>query len=104
MEFKRENSDHAISYRLMITNVRDYAILMLDPEGRRRSWPMTKKQCRTPNVGVGTGKKSIAATASRWFLRNVSHRSTRCGSRGACRIHRETLLSERSKPSFSSSP
>jgi hypothetical protein len=40
----------------------------------RRSWPMTKKQYRTPNVSVGTVKKSIAAMASRWFLRNVSGR------------------------------
>src|SRR5260370_41461237 len=37
----------------------------------RRSWPMTKKQYRTPNVSVGTVKKSIAAMPSRWFLRNV---------------------------------
>jgi hypothetical protein len=48
-------------------------------------------------VSAGTVKKSIAATASRWFPRNVSHRFTRCRSRGACRIHRETLLSERSE-------
>jgi hypothetical protein len=40
----------------------------------RRSWPMTKKQYRTPNVSVGTVKKSIAAMAPRWFLRNVSQR------------------------------
>jgi hypothetical protein len=39
---------------------------------------MTKKQYRTPNVRVGTVKKSIAAIASRWFLRNVSHRFTGC--------------------------
>jgi hypothetical protein len=32
---------------------------------------MTKKQYRTPNLSVGTVKKSIAAMASRWFLRNV---------------------------------
>ena len=69
----------------------------------RRSWPMTKKQYRTPNVSVGTVKKSIAAMASRWFLRNVSHRFTESGSLGARRIHRE-LLSESSKPSLSSSP
>jgi hypothetical protein len=31
----------------------------------RRSWPMTKKQYRTPKVSVGTVKKSIAAIASR---------------------------------------
>src|SRR5580700_11909221 len=61
-------------------------------------------QYRTPNVSVGTVKKSIAAMASRWFLRNVSHRFTGCGSLGARRIHRETLLSETSKPSLSSSP
>src|SRR5882762_5783035 len=58
----------------------------------RRSWPMTKKQYRTPNVSVGTVKKSIAAMASRWFLRNVSHRFTGSGFLGARRIHRETLL------------
>ena len=70
----------------------------------RRSWPMTKKQYRTPKVSVGTVKKSIAAMASRWFLRNVSQRFTESGSLGARRIHRETLLSESSKPSLSSSP
>jgi hypothetical protein len=43
-------------------------------------WAMTKKQYRTPNVSVGTVKKSIAAMASRWFLRNVSHRFTGSGS------------------------
>jgi plasmid stabilization system protein ParE len=47
---------------------------------------MTKKQYRTPNVSVGTVKKSIAAMASRWFLRNVSHRFTGCGSFRARRI------------------
>jgi hypothetical protein len=31
-------------------------------------------QYRTPKVSVGTVKESIAAMASRWFLRNVSHR------------------------------
>src|SRR4029077_19080650 len=70
----------------------------------RRSWPMTKKQYRTPNVSVGTVKKSIAAMASRRFLRNVSHRFTESGSLGDRRIHRETLLSESSNPSLSSSP
>jgi hypothetical protein len=53
---------------------------------------MTKKHYRTPNVSVGTVKKSIAAMASRWFLRNVSHRFTGCGSFRARRIHRETPL------------
>jgi hypothetical protein len=48
-------------------------------------------------VSVGTVKKSIAAMASRWFLRNVSHRFTESGSLGARRIHRETVLSERSE-------
>ena len=38
--------------------------------------------------------------ASRWFLRNVSHRFTGSGSLGARRIHRDTLLSETSKPSL----
>ena len=60
----------------------------------RRSWSMMKKQYRTPNVSVGTVKKSIAAMASRWFLRNVSQRFTRSASFGARRIHRETLLIE----------
>src|ERR1017187_6607860 len=31
---------------------------------RRRSWPMMKKQYRTPKVRVGTVKKSMAAIAS----------------------------------------
>jgi hypothetical protein len=41
----------------------------------RRSCPMTKTQCRTPKVSVGTVKKSIAAMVSRWFLRYVSSRT-----------------------------
>src|SRR6266436_167989 len=57
-----------------------------------------EKAVRTSNVSVGTVKKSIAATASRWFLRNVSHRFTASASLGARRIHRATLLSEISKP------
>ena len=40
---------------------------------------------RTANVSVGTVKKSIAAMASRWFLRNVSQRFTESGSLGARR-------------------
>src|SRR6516162_9758482 len=63
----------------------------------RRSWPMTKKQYSTPNVSVGTVKKSIAGMASRWFLRNVSHCLTGSGSLGARRIHRETLRAYASK-------
>jgi hypothetical protein len=50
------------------------------------------------------GEEILAAMASRWFLRKASHRFTRSGFLGARRIHRETLLSETSKPSFSSSP
>jgi hypothetical protein len=63
-----------------------------------------EKAVRTSNVSVGRWKKSIAAIASRWFLRNVSHRFTGSASLGARRIHRETLLSKISKPSLSSSP
>jgi hypothetical protein len=45
--------------------------------------------CDTP---VPSAKpEPIAAMASRWFLRNVSHRFTGSGSLGARRIHRETL-------------
>src|SRR5713101_7340756 len=47
---------------------------------------MTKKQYRTPNESVATVKKSIAAMASRWFLRNVSHRFAESGSLGGRRI------------------
>jgi len=61
-------------------------------------------QIRTPNVGVGTVKKSIAGMASRLFLRNVNHRFTGSGSLGARRIDCETLLSETSKPSLTISP
>ena len=35
---------------------------------------MTKKQYNTPNVSAGTVKKSIAAIALRWLLRNAVHR------------------------------
>src|ERR1039457_4467040 len=62
---------------------------------------MTKKQYRMPNVNVGTVKKSIAAIASRWFLRKVSQRLATSGGLGARRSHRETVGSDRSKPSLS---
>src|ERR1039458_10084672 len=62
---------------------------------------MTKKQYRMPNVSVGTVKKSIAAMASRWFRRNVSQRFATSGGLGARRSHRETVVSDRSKPSLS---
>jgi hypothetical protein len=56
-----------------------------------------EKAVRTPNVSVGTVKKSIP----QWPRdgRDVSQRFTESGSLGARRIHRETLLSERWKPS-----
>src|ERR1035441_8150139 len=63
-----------------------------------------KKQWSTPNVRVGTVKKSIAAIASRWLLRNVDHRFAGTGFLGALRIQRRTVLSERSKPSIFNSP
>jgi hypothetical protein len=63
-----------------------------------------KKQYSTPKVSVGTVKKSIAAMASRWFLRNVSERLAKSGFLGTCRTHRETVLSDTLKPSFNSSP
>ena len=50
------------------------------------------------------GEEIHCCNGLRWFLRNVSHRLTGSGSLGARRIHRETLLSEASKPSLSSSP
>jgi hypothetical protein len=37
----------------------------------RRLWLITKKQYSTRKVAVGTVKKSIAAIASRWFLRKA---------------------------------
>jgi hypothetical protein len=43
---------------------------------------MTKKQQSTPNVIVGTVKKSIAAIASRWFRRKASQRLAGSGSLG----------------------
>ena len=41
----------------------------------------------------GQVKKSIAAIASRWFLRNAAHRLAGSGSLGALRIHRRTVRS-----------
>ena len=58
----------------------------------------------TPNVIVGTVKKSIAAIASRWFLRKARQRLAGSESLGACFIQREIVRSEMSKPSMSSSP
>jgi hypothetical protein len=57
-----------------------------------------------PKASVGTVKKSIAAMASRWFLRKVSQRLVGSGGLGARRTHRETVGSDRSKPSLSNSP
>src|SRR5260370_1489711 len=71
---------------------------------RLRSWPMTKKQYKTPKVKVGTVKKSMAAIASRWFCRKVCQCLADSGFFGALLTHRETARSERSKPSLSNSP
>ncbi len=92
-----------------------FAQLQYDPQGVwltgniecrifRRSWPMTKKQYRTPKVSVGTVKKSIAAIASRWLRRKASQRRAGSGSWFACFTQRETVRSEMSKPSLRSSP
>src|ERR1019366_7879014 len=67
-------------------------------------WLMTKKQYKTPKVRVGTVKKSMAGIASRWLLRNTSQRRTGSGLRVARFTQRETVRSEISKPSLSSSP
>src|SRR6516225_10194245 len=40
----------------------------------RRPWLITKKHYSIRKVAVGTVKKSMAAMASRWFLRKVSQR------------------------------
>jgi hypothetical protein len=65
---------------------------------------MTKKQYRTPRVSVGTVKKSMAAIASRWFRRKASQRRASSGLLVARFTQRETVRSEMSKPSLSSSP
>jgi hypothetical protein len=66
----------------------------------RRSCPMMKKQYNTPNVIVGTVKKSIAAMAVRWFRRNVNQRWPGSMALGTRRSHRETVGSDTSNPSF----
>ena len=71
---------------------------------RRRSCVMTKKQSRMPNVSVGTVKKSIAAIATRWLLRNAALRFAGSGFLGAFLIQRMTFFSERSKPSIFNLP
>ena len=53
---------------------------------------------------VGTVKKSIAAMASRWFLKKANQRLAGWGFLKARRIHRETVLSDSSNPSITSSP
>src|SRR5215472_14276905 len=65
---------------------------------------MRKKQYRTPKVSAGTVKKSMAAIASRWFRKNVSHCLATSGLRGARWSQRETVGSETLNPSFSNSP
>jgi hypothetical protein len=68
-----------------------------------RSSPMRKKQYRAPKVGVGTVKKSIAAMASRRFLRNVSQRFPRSGFQG-WRSRRDTVGSDTLNLSIGSLP
>src|SRR5215831_8159892 len=58
----------------------------------------------TRKVAVGTVKKSKAAIASRWFLRNVSQRWLESGGELHCARYRETVDSEISNPNFRSSP
>ena len=70
----------------------------------RRSWAMTMKQYRTPNVRVGTVKKSIAAIAWRWLPGDVRQRRVGFGVLGTRRSQRETVGSETSNPSLRSSP
>ena len=53
---------------------------------------------------VGTVKKSIAAMASRWLRRKASQRLAESGFLQARFIQRETVRSEMSNPSISSSP
>jgi hypothetical protein len=65
---------------------------------------MMKKQYSTPNRIVGTVKKSIAAMASQWFRRKASQRFPRSGFLGTRFIHLETVRSEMSNPSMTSSP
>jgi len=62
------------------------------------------KEAVQQNVSVGTVKKSIAAIASRWLLRNAAHRFAGSGFRGAFRIQRNTVRSEMSKPRIFNSP
>jgi hypothetical protein len=71
---------------------------------RRRPGARPENQSSMPQVTVGTVKKSIAAIASRWFRREASHRWAESDSLGARFIRRETVLSERSKPSMRSPP
>src|ERR1700737_3651399 len=49
-------------------------------------------------------EESIAAIASRWFLRNAIQCLAGSGFLGTLRTHRETVVSDTLKPSFSSSP
>ena len=49
-------------------------------------------------------KKSMAAIASRWLLRNAVHRFAGSGFLGALRIQRNTVRPEMSKSSILSSP
>src|ERR1035441_7304721 len=65
---------------------------------------MTKKQYRTPKVRVGTVKKSIAAISSDLFQRKDSQRRAGSGASVARLTQRETVRSEMSKSSLSSSP
>lgn len=49
-------------------------------------------------------KKSMAAIASRWFLRNAIQRFAGSGFRGTFLVQRSTVRSETSKPSIFNSP
>jgi len=102
---KRCTEVYGQASRICCTTQRAFGFLVtLKRRILRRSWPMTKKQYSTPKVIVGTVKKSMAAIASRWFHRNVSQRLMGFKVLGASRSHRETVGSERTKPSLSSSP
>jgi len=63
-----------------------------------------EKQYSTLKLSVGTVKKSIAAIASRWLIKNAFQSLLLSGFFGARRIQRETVRSDKSNPSFSSSP
>ena len=69
----------------------------------RRPCSMTKKPYSSRSDAVGTVNSSMAAISSLWLRKKAIHRFSWSGSAGRRGRYRDTVLSERMKPSLVSS-